>query len=208
MLKRLRLLKNKIEELEVYNEYRRKEIQVRKDHIRNKRAIADQKRKDLLLMQRKISNKKLDLETDEKQIEDINIRLNHVKTNNEYCALNTEIGRKEDDKYFLEDEILRLMTRLGIIDKECMELTEELECDEEELKDFIRSVDEETLYHYKRLSDIKDGKSFAEVVDNACGGCFMKITLQTINSLMGGKDLVLCPNCKRILFINKKRQAT
>lgn len=52
ILKRLQLLKNKIAELDEYKEYRSKEIQVRKDHIRNKRAIAGQKRRDLLLMQR------------------------------------------------------------------------------------------------------------------------------------------------------------
>ena len=146
------------------------------------------------------------MEAYEKQIEDLNIRLNQVNANNENSALRTEIGRKEDDKYFLENEILQLMTTLEIIDKECKELTEELINDEVELKDFIKSVDEETLYHYKRLSNIKGGEPFAEVLDNACSGCYMKITLQTINSLMGGKNLVLCPNCKRILFLNEEYQ--
>ncbi|MBT6053267.1 MAG: hypothetical protein HOG49_41255 [Candidatus Scalindua sp.] len=204
ILKRLQLLKNKIVELEEYKEYRRNEIQIKKDHIRNKRAIAEQERKELLLIQKKISDKELNLEMHEKQIDDLNIRLDHINSDNEYHALITEIGCKEDDKYSMELEIQQLMIKVEIVDKGCKELTEELINDEEELKDLIKSIDEETLYHYKRLSNIQDGDPFAEVLDNACSGCYMKITLQLTNSLMDGKNLVLCPNCKRILFLSMK----
>jgi len=203
ILKRLQLLKNKIVELEEYKEYRRNEIQIKKDHIRNKRAIAEQERKDLLLIQRKISDKELDIETYEKQIADLNIRLDHNNSDNEYHALITEIGCKEDYKYSLELEVQQLMIRMEIVDKGCEELTEELINDEEELKDLIKSIDEETLYHYKRLSNIQDGDPFAEVLDNACSSCCMKITLQAINSLKDGNNLVLCPSCKRILYLKE-----
>ncbi|MHC4307065.1 MAG: zinc ribbon domain-containing protein [Planctomycetota bacterium] len=202
--KRSQLLKNKIKELEEYKEYRRNKIQVKKDHIRNKRAIAEQERKELLLMQRKISDKELDLETYEKLIDDLNIRLDHINSDNEYHALITEIGRKEDDKNSLELEIQQLMIKLKVVDKGCEELTEELINDEMELKDLIKSIDEETMYHYKRLLNIQDGDPFAEVLDNACSSCYMKITLQTINSLKDGNNLVLCPSCKRILFFNEE----
>ena len=204
ILKRLQLLKNKIVELEEYKEYRRNEIQIKKDHIRNNRAIAEQERKNLLLIQKKISDKELDIETYEKQIDDLNIRLDHINSDDECHALITEIGSKEVDKYSLALEIQQLMIKMGIVDKGCEELNEELINDEEELRDLIKSIDEETLYHYKRLSNIQDGDPFAEVLDNACSGCHMKITLQTINYLMDGNNLVLCPNCKRILYLNEE----
>ena len=203
ILKRLQLLKNKIVELEEYKEYRRNEIQIKKDHIRNNRAIAEQERKNLLLIQKKISDKELDIETYEKQIDDLNIRLDHINSDDECHALITEIGSKEVDKYSLALEIQQLMIKMGIVDKGCEELNEELINDEEELRDLIKSIDEETLYHYKRLSNIQDGDPFAEVLDNACSGCHMKITLQTINYLMDGNNLVLCPSCKRILYLNE-----
>ncbi len=110
-------------------------------------------------------------------------------------------------------------------------MTEELKYDEEKLSEFTKSVeedtkktdeeieklrndqekysnllDEDTLYHYKRLANKKGEKAIIEVVDIVCGGCFMNITLQTLNALMGGKDLVLCPNCRRILFLNEEYQ--
>lgn len=189
--------------LEEYKEYRRNEIQTKKDHIRNKRAIAEYERKDLLLIQRKIRDNEQDIVTYEKQIDDLNIRLDHINSDNEYHALITEIVRKEDDKYSLELEIQQLKIKMEIVDKGCEELTEELINDEEELKDLIKSIDEEILYHYKRLSNIQDGDPFAEVLDNACSGCCTQITLQTINSLMDGNNLVLCPCCKRILYLKE-----
>jgi len=232
VLKRLQILKSKLNELEEYKEYRKKEIQERKNQIEDKKALYGQKRNDLSSIQKNISKKELDLKTDEEQINKFNIQLNQIKTNKEYTALRSEIGCKEADKALLEDEILNLMSKLEILDEEHKELPEELKRGEEKLKDFIKSVDEDiiktseevvrlhndqekysnlldedTLYHYKRLSNVRDGKSIVEVVDNACSGCFMSITLQTLNSLMGGKKLVLCPNCQRILFLNEEHQS-
>ncbi len=232
VLKRLQILKSKLDELEEYKEYRKKEIQERKNQIEDKKALYGQKRNDLSSIQKDISKKELDLKTDEEQINKFNIQLNQIKTNKEYTALRSEIGCKEADKALLEDEILNLMSKLEILDEEHKDLPEELKRGEEKLKDFIKSVDEDikktneevvrlhndqekysnlldedTLYDYKRLSNVKDGKSIVEVVDNVCGGCFMSITLQTLNSLMGGKELVLCPNCQRILFLNEEHQS-
>lgn len=228
VLKRLQLLKSKIGELEEHKEYRKKEIQEKRKQLENKKALSGQKHEDLTSIQKKINNKELDLKTDEEQISKFNIQLNQIKTNKEYSALRSEIGCKEADKSLLEDEILNLMSKLESLDKEHKELSEGLKHDEEKLKDFIKSVDEDiiktdeevaklrndqekysslldenTLYHYKRLSNRKDGKPIAQVVDNVCGGCFMNVTPQTLNLLMGGKELVLCPNCQRILFLEE-----
>ncbi|MFQ5713971.1 MAG: zinc ribbon domain-containing protein [Candidatus Scalinduaceae bacterium] len=231
VLRRLQLLRNKIGELEEFKEYRKKEIKEKNNQIESKRALSVQKHEEMLSAQKEIGRKELDLKTDEEQINKFNVQLNTIKTNKEYSALRSEIGCKEADKSLLEDEILNMMSRLEIISKEYKKLTEELKYDEEKLSEFIKSadedtkktdeeieklqndqekysnlLDEDTLYHYKRLSNKKGGKAIVEVADNVCGGCFMNITLQTLNSLIGGKELVLCPNCRRILFLNEEYQ--
>lgn len=231
VLRRLQLLRNKIGELEEFKEYRKKEIQEKNNQIESKRALSEQKHEGLLSTQKEIGRKELDLKTDEEQINKFNVQLNLIKTNKEYSALRSEIGCKEADKSLLEDEILNMMSQLEIISKEYKKLTEELKYDEEKLSEFVKRVDEDTkktdeeieklrndqekysnlldedtLYHYKRLSNKKGGKAIVEVVDNVCGGCFMNITLQSLNSLIGGKELVLCPNCRRILFLNEEYQ--
>jgi uncharacterized protein len=231
VLRRLQLLRNKIGELEEFKEYRKKEVQEKKIQMKSKSALSEQKREEMLSAQKEIGTKELELKTDEEQINKFNVQLNTIKTNKEYSALRSEIGCKEADKSLLEDEILNIMSRLEIISKEYKKLTEELKYDEEKLNKFIKSVDEDikktdeeieklqndqekysnlldedTLYHYKRLSNVKGGKAIVEVVDNVCGGCSINITLQTLNLLIGGKDLVLCPNCRRILFLNEEYQ--
>lgn len=232
VLRRLQLLRNKIGELEEYKEYRKKDIQEEKIQLENKSALSKQRHEELLSAQKGIGTKELDLKTDEEQINKFKAQLNTIKTNKEYSALRSEIGCKEADKSLLEDEILSMMSILETSGAEYKKLTEELKQDEEKLNEFIKSVDEDvkktdeeieklqndqerysnlldedTLHYYKRLSSVKGGKAIVEAVDNVCAGCSMNITLQTLNTLIGGKELVLCPNCKRILFLNEEYQS-
>ena len=231
VLKRLQLIKNKISGLEERKEYRLKEIKEREDQLENKRTLSEKNRDEKTSIQKEIGSKELDLKTDEEQIKKLNVQLNQIKTNKEFAALRTEIGCKEADKSILEDGILSMMSRLDVIDQEYNVLKEELDREGGKIEEFSKSVcedikktdedieklqneqeeylnllDKETLSNYKRLSNIKDGKAIVEVEDNVCGGCFMNITLQTLNLLMGGNDLVLCPNCKRILILSEECQ--
>ena len=66
---------------------------------------------------------------------------------------------------------------------------------------------------FERLSDRFEGEVLAEIDQNGgkrnervCGGCFMSITLETVNALMTRDELVMCPNCGRILVLDIKPQ--
>ena len=229
VLKRLQSLKSKINELKEYQERRKQDVQEKKTQIEDKRTLAEKKHEEKLSSQKEIDGKELDLKTDEGEITKYNVQLNSIKTNKEYTALCTEIGSKKADMSILEDEILNSMSRFESVNEEYNKLQEDLRCEEESLKDLIQSVDadvketdieiekiqndqkkyidaldEDTLYHYNRLSNIKGGKAIVAVVDNMCGGCSMKITAQTLNLLMGGKELVFCQSCSRILYLEEK----
>jgi uncharacterized protein len=229
VLKRLQSLKNKINELEKYKECRKQDVQKKKDQIEAKRILSGEKHEEKISVQKEIDRKELDLKTDEGEISRYNVQLNSIKTNKEYTALCSEIGSKKADMSILEDEILNTMSRLEIVNKEYSELTEDLKREEESLKDLIKSVDadvretdieiekvqndqkkytdtleEDTLYHYNRLSNIKGGKAVVAVMGNVCGGCFMNITSQTLNLLMGSKELVFCQSCSRILYLEEE----
>ena len=229
ILKKLQSLKNKISELERYKECRKQDVQKKKDQIEAKRILSGEKHKEKISVQKEIDRKELDLKTDEGEISKFNVKLNTIKTNKEYTALCSEIGSKKADMSILEDVILNTMSRLEIVNKEYSELTENLKREEESLKKLVKSVeadvretdieiekvqndqkkyidslDEDTLYHYSRLSNIKGGKAVVAVMGNVCGGCFMNITAQTLNLLMGGKELVFCQSCSRILYLEEK----
>jgi predicted nucleic acid-binding Zn-ribbon protein len=73
-----------------------------------------------------------------------------------------------------------------------------------EQKKYVDLLDEHSLKHYNRLSNIRGGKAVVPVIGNVCGGCSMNITTQTLNALMGCKDLVFCQSCSRILYLDDK----
>ena len=229
VLKRLQSLTSKINELKESQELRKQDVQKKKTQIEEKRTLTEEKHEEKLLRQKEIDRKELDLKTDEGEITKYNVQLNSIKTNKEYTALCAEIGSKKADMSVLEDEILSTMSSLESVNEEYNKLQEDLRREEESLKDLIESVDadvkktdieieeiqndqkkytdaldEDSLKHYNRLSNIKGGKAVVAVIDNMCGGCSMKITAQTLNSLMGGNELVFCQSCSRILYLEEK----
>ncbi len=229
VLKRLQSLKSEINELKEYQERRKQDVQKKKTQIEDKGILAEKKHEEKLSRQKEIDRKELDLKTDEGEITKYNVQLNSIKTNKEYTALCTEIGSKKADMSILEDEILNTMSRLESVNEEYNRLQEDLRREEESLKVLIESVDadvrktdieiekiqndqkkyidaldENSLKHYNRLSNIKGGKAVVAVIGNVCGGCSMNITTQTLNSLMGGKELVFCQSCSRILYLEEK----
>ena len=229
VLKRLQSLKSKINELKEYQERRKQDVQKKKTQIADKGTLAEKKHEEKLSRQKEIDRKELDLKTDEGEITKYNVQLNSIKTNKEYTALCTEIGSKKADMSILEDQILNTMSKFESVNEEYNKLQEDLRREEESLKDLIESVDadvkktdieiekiqndqkkyidaldENSLNHYNRLSNIRGGKAVVAVIGNVCGGCSMNITAQTLNSLMGGKELVFCQSCSRILYLEEK----
>jgi len=231
VLKKLQSLKSEINELKEYQERRKQGVQKKKTQIEDKGTLIEKKHEEKLSRQMEIDRKELDLKTDEGEITKYNVQLNSIKwkTNKEYTALSTEIDSKKADMSILEDDILNTMSRLESVNEEYNRLQEDLRREEASLKVLIESVDadvketdieiekiqndqkkyidaldENSLKHYNRLSNIKGGKAVVAVIGNVCGGCSMNITAQTLNSLMGGNKLVFCPSCSRILYHEEK----
>ncbi len=228
VLKRVQSLKNKINELETSQERRKQDVQKKRDLIEKEKALGEKKQEEKIVVQKNIDRKELDLKTNEGEITKYNVQLNSIKTNKEYSALISEIGSKKADMSILEDEILDTMSKLEIANQGVQKTTEDLRNEEESLKNLINSVDaevkeadieiekikgeqkkyidlldEHSLNNYNRLSNIKGGKAIVPVIGNVCGGCSMNITTQTLNELMGSKDLVFCRSCSRILYLDE-----
>ena len=62
---------------------------------------------------------------------------------------------------------------------------------------------------FDRLADRFNGEVLAQVSqlngkkgDHSCGGCFMKVTLESVNSLMTRDEVLTCPSCGRILVLD------
>ncbi len=228
VLIRLQSLKNKINELESAQKHRKQDIQKKNIQIKREKALTEQKHEEKIAAQKEIDRKELDLRTNEGEISKYNSQLNSIKTNKEYTALVSEIGSKKADMSILEDEILSMMSKLEAANQGYEKAKENLKNENESLKDltervntelreadieiekvkdeqkkYIDLLDKHSLKQYSRLSNIKGGKAIVPVIGNVCGGCSMTVTRQTLNELMGNKDLVFCRSCSRILYLDE-----
>lgn len=155
-------------------------------------------------------------------------QLSMVKTNKEYGALQQEMASLKADNSLLEEEILKLFDEVEAcrdeVVKEQVRLKEfekvfqakEQEVSQKE-KEYLGKVQQlkvqkaesvtlltpETKQLYNRIVEKKNGIALATVTGEVCSGCQIRLRAQTINEVMGGKGLVLCDNCSRILYIVK-----
>lgn len=88
-------------------------------------------------------------------------------------------------------------------------LTKQRDAAEQELSPTIRQT-------FRRIAHIQDGEVMAAVVEEnrrskeySCGGCFMGIPIERVNAIMvNANDLVTCPTCGRILYLDEKFRAS
>jgi len=71
-----------------------------------------------------------------------------------------------------------------------------------------KEIPPEPLKVFKRVAETYDGEAVAQVEEQegrnaaySCGGCFMGITIESVNLLMTRDELIRCPNCTRILVL-------
>ena len=65
----------------------------------------------------------------------------------------------------------------------------------------LADIDEDLLERYQRLFNTKNGSAVVSIEHEVCTGCHMKVTTQTIVALKAHKEIVSCPQCGRILFL-------
>lgn len=231
VLKRLQSINSKIRQLRKDKEYRRMDVEEKQRQIQQEKTTLAEKQKEIKSLHKTIDIKELDLKTKEAEIAKFRVQLNIIKTNKEYNALLSEIRGREADKSNVEDEILKMLSELELLDGEAKELVKKIDEEGKQLNEYLRTmeteitsfdkeiealqkdekefyalIDEDALYHYRRLVNHKDGIAVAGVSNRACLGCNMGLTSQTINLLMGRDKLVFCQNCGRILYLNENEE--
>lgn len=149
-----------------------------------------------------------------------------TRKNEEFTALNHEIGAAEKVIITVEDKELELMEELESLKPEIAEAerihTEETSkiekilsgLDEKKInleeriaelqKDrptFTAGIDEDVLERYQHLFRTKGGVSVAPLENDVCMGCHMKVTTQTVVQTKAAKEIVYCPQCGRTLYL-------
>ena len=171
--------------------------------------------------------KKLELEAESRrqQIERYALQQFQTKRNEEYRALAHEIDTCKEKITESEDQQLELMEQSETLQKqiaaaqreagEARLLAEgqlrEMAAREESLRQELSAlegnrdqlsgqIEERLLRQYERLVRHKGGNAVVGIEHGVCGGCHMRFPVQLMVSCQAAKDLVICPNCGRILY--------
>jgi len=179
-------------------------------------------------LQLKRKEKEGDLETKEVTIKKYQTQLYQVKTNKEYSALQDEIARVRADNSLIEEEIIKILDQIDAenkkitqekellkqeelkLNEEKAKLNEEANRAKQEIEDLkikrsaiTEKTDKVVLSKYEKIIKNRGGLAVVPVADETCQGCFQILPPQVINEIKMKKDLILCENCARILYIEE-----
>src|SRR5271166_160008 len=149
-----------------------------------------------------------------------------VKTNDQYKALLHEIQFAEQEIRINEDRILEVMVNVEAREKdvkaaeaklkaETAEIEREKEDahrvtaeDQKKLAEWStkrdglrREINEDLLRHYERVMKFRR-TGLAEVIEQKCMGCQVRLRPQHYNEVFNGQQIVYCDSCQRVLYYN------
>ena len=70
----------------------------------------------------------------------------------------------------------------------------------QERENATQGVDPEAIALYDRVLKSKGDFALAELANDLCCGCNMRVVSSTVSKVKAGKELVRCENCSRILY--------
>ena len=149
-----------------------------------------------------------------------------TKKNDEFTALENEIGRYNEQVDELETQELELMEKAdnlrienkkaedalaitqSMVDEEIAQLDQrakEVSNQHEEVSaertKLAANVNEELLSLYDRLIVSKGGDAIVSAEKSQCHGCHMKVVPATMIKVQAEKEVAQCENCGRILHL-------
>ena len=203
-------------------------LQAKKEEIKLTRMQRDKLELDLKSREERIANMRVALNSAKtnKEYSAVLTRINTDKANNtkledQILALYTQIDNDEAACKEIESETEQEGKRLESIQLEVGRHQQEIESRLAQLKQQRQEAYEKVPAKYavlfERLAERYDGDVLSEMDQQnpprgsyMCGGCYMKVPLESANSLMTRDNVLPCPNCGRILVLDKspKQQPT
>lgn len=159
------------------------------------------------------------------KIKKLKLRTSEIKTNKEYQALLSEIDSFEKERWSIEEQILTIMEEIEAVSKQASSEEMKLNADKKKIDELKQKLLEEKLSAEKELTNMKEirskivtfieddfyklyinlietysGLAVVEAKDEICLGCNMNIPPQLFVELKKNDDVIICPQCRRILF--------
>jgi len=175
-----------------------------------------------------VDRKKLELDvgTRNDSITRLKTQQYQTRKNDEFQAMGNEIKRYEDEIVKLEDQELELMDQgdklkvevaaedkkagatkdsitrqMNDLGEKSKVLETRLQELSKERKELAEKMDEDVLGRFERLFVSKGDSAIVAIEHGVCTGCHMKLTIATVKAAEGGKEIVNCEQCGRILYV-------
>ncbi|MFW6189861.1 MAG: zinc ribbon domain-containing protein [Planctomycetota bacterium] len=225
-LKELQEMNQKIEQLEHDAEMLDVDVRNAERELADKRRRHEETHNQRIEAVKRADSLELKLEEAEQENERLRTQLNSITDQREYDAIKHTILNHEADIERWEDEALDLLNKIDELSKREQELQQAVEEAEQNLREveeevgrqkeeladrtemlrhkrqvLRREIDSDVLSSYDRLSTESRNNPLAEVRDRVCGGCHTRITKQSYNLLLRGRDIVYCHSCGRMLML-------
>jgi uncharacterized protein len=204
-------------------------LAARQSTLAARMAQVEQERKALQDAKVQLKKHEHDLQGVEKKIDDSTTKLNLVKKNDEYKALQNQIAHETAAKSKVEEEILvnleDVETRtaaLAKLDADAKRFSGEVAALQHQIENeavgqktqlaeletaIVQAEDvipEEYRVQYRRIVGRYGPDALAACDEGSCLGCFTSLTPQMVNDLINGSGLSFCLSCGRLLYHEEK----
>jgi predicted nucleic acid-binding Zn-ribbon protein len=202
-----------------------KTLAARQTALASRQADLEKARKALQDSKVHLKKNEHTLQAQQAKIDDLKAKLNQVKKNEEYKALQNQIAHDRTALSKIEDEILQgyeaIETQAVAVAKfeaevksfaqEVTSLQQDIqsqaaahEAQLQELESAIVnaevSIPEDERERYRRTVRQFGADALAACENNSCLGCFTEVTAQMLNHLINGDQLTFCKSCGRLLY--------
>lgn len=162
------------------------------------------------------------------RLDEISKKMNEVKTEKELKALNieeelareqityqnSEINRLESLVTSVDEKIAQIEESIQKIQADIVEIQKVVDVELEEIKKeqeviskkkglLVDKMDQKIVIFYEKIRKWAKNTSVVPVYKQACGGCFIKISDRVYSEVLKGDDIITCPHCGRILYIQE-----
>ena len=190
----------------------------------------EEEKKKIEELERERINKEGELDMERERIKRSQLKLLEVKTNKEYQALLQEIEGGTERNSQREEEIIVLLEKIDQtraayaktveqgrqeniqVEEETTNIKNKVAATEQDIarnqevrEEIVRELDPELLRRYDTLKERRNGIAVVLVKNEGCQGCFVTIPPQMYNEVQKHKEIIVCPNCNRILYWEETR---
>ncbi len=191
-------------------------------------ATARQDLETLLGRQRDLEGRLAAIET---KLRDRRMRITRIRNERELGLAKREVDLLKEEQGTVETELLQVMeqvqgasAKLDGVEGEIASLNTAMETEATELRAtiarlggeidrergqrdiLIKDVDDDLRRRYELIFSRRGGLAVVPIRGGTCQGCHMHVPPQLINLIQRNEQVILCPNCQRMLYQRRESE--